>query len=562
MILDPKKQLQITRLILALQDEMISAEEFDLLQNMLEGDSDAIEFAADLFGSAEFLREGGRTPTIEVQGSTGENDPLSLHDSVTSELWLALAEAEKNAEAVPVESNEPVKALNHEHRIASQRAATEKAPVSKALLAISAFSSFALLCILVLVLVDPSKPLVGYVTESVDSVWVGKDFKSGDPVREGTAELRSGFASITLNSGAEVIIEGPAEVEFTGEKEMALLTGKVFASVPPSAIGFTIQTPGANVVDYGTEFGVLIDSAGKTEAHVFKGEVELRPGSDPLVFDNPTRLTEGYAASFDPSSGTTTKVHIKDRVFVRQVDSSSNFVWRGEPIHLADIIGHGSGFGTGKLNNGIDPLTGKLSKDIELWAVYGESEYRNVDESEMIDGVFIANATNGPVQVSSKGHLFREAPVTTGMYWGGVFNGAMHEANDCPRHNLVLDGIEYGRKDGPSSFSLHSNLGVTFDLDSIRNNAAWSEIKSLTAKCGISSTTLEVFNQSATADFFVLVDGQVRYTRKDVTSEQGGENIDIKLSPRDRFLTFIVTDAGSEYCDWALIAEPFLHFED
>ncbi len=60
--------------------------------------------------------------------------------------------------------------------------------------------------------------------------------------------------------------------------------GKLRATVPPQAVGFTIGSPNLDVVDLGTEFGLQVEAEGKTEVHVFKGKVELHnPGADRQV---------------------------------------------------------------------------------------------------------------------------------------------------------------------------------------------------------------------------------------------------------------------------------------
>src|SRR5262249_518170 len=50
--------------------------------------------------------------------------------------------------------------------------------------------------------------------------------------------------------------------------------GKLRATVPPQATGFTIATPKLDLVDRGTEFGLSVNPS-RTEVHVFQGKVEL-----------------------------------------------------------------------------------------------------------------------------------------------------------------------------------------------------------------------------------------------------------------------------------------------
>jgi hypothetical protein len=107
--------------------------------------------------------------------------------------------------------------------------------------------------------------------------------------------LSSGLLEITYNTGAKVILQGPVnyEVESNGGfLSLGKLTGKLEKGndearmtndeglqnssfvIPPSS--FVIRTPTATVTDLGTEFGVEVDRAGGTGAHVFHGAVELQ----------------------------------------------------------------------------------------------------------------------------------------------------------------------------------------------------------------------------------------------------------------------------------------------
>ncbi len=55
--------------------------------------------------------------------------------------------------------------------------------------------------------------------------------------------------------------------------------GQMRVHVPPHARGFKLMTPDAKVVDLGTEFGLKVSDSGKSDVHVFDGEVEVYPGA-------------------------------------------------------------------------------------------------------------------------------------------------------------------------------------------------------------------------------------------------------------------------------------------
>lgn len=88
-------------------------------------------------------------------------------------------------------------------------------------------------------------------------------------------ELRRGLVQLRFACGAEILLEGPAKFHATSSLGGRLDQGRLTAVVPPRGRGFAITTPHLQVVDFGTEFGVEVDSKG-TEVHVFSGEVEAQ----------------------------------------------------------------------------------------------------------------------------------------------------------------------------------------------------------------------------------------------------------------------------------------------
>lgn len=122
----------------------------------------------------------------------------------------------------------------------------------------------------------------------------------GDVFRAGrTVTLLEGFAELTTAKDAVVVLEAPCTIAFDdADNALRLIAGKLVANVPQQAIGFSIHTPTARVIDYGTTFGVDVKTDGTTHAAVFTGEVELRELSEsPEQPTRNVRLTEGWASS-------------------------------------------------------------------------------------------------------------------------------------------------------------------------------------------------------------------------------------------------------------------------
>lgn len=117
-----------------------------------------------------------------------------------------------------------------------------------------------------------------------------------DWLRPGRLDLSRGVIEVTFNSGARVVLEGPAVMQLERSKRAFLESGKLTAEVPKAATGFVINTPRLNVVDIGTRFGLSVEAGGDTEVHVMQGLVEvsrLTGNAIPLI------LAEGLAVRAD-----------------------------------------------------------------------------------------------------------------------------------------------------------------------------------------------------------------------------------------------------------------------
>lgn len=101
------------------------------------------------------------------------------------------------------------------------------------------------------------------------------DLTVGSPIRPGRFVIESGLVQLEFLSGANVVIEGPAELDLRSTKMIVCHRGKLRVRVPEQAKGFSVDTPHYRAVDLGTEFGVSVEDGDATEVHVFPGEVEV-----------------------------------------------------------------------------------------------------------------------------------------------------------------------------------------------------------------------------------------------------------------------------------------------
>ncbi|MCE9554462.1 MAG: FecR family protein [Planctomycetes bacterium] len=159
-------------------------------------------------------------------------------------------------------------------------------------------------------------PVVAQVTRSVGARWEGRSsVEYGTSLRAGEQlRLQAGAVEIQFVDGAEVILQGPATFRLEGRNKGRLDDGQLAARVPEKARGFSIDTPTTTVVDYGTEFGVIVKgnapslpasnvksaTAPSTEVHVFQGEVEVAAPAENKP-QQVAKLTAGKAVAVDQS---------------------------------------------------------------------------------------------------------------------------------------------------------------------------------------------------------------------------------------------------------------------
>lgn len=124
--------------------------------------------------------------------------------------------------------------------------------------------------------------LVARITGSKDCVWADASYLDvGAAIQFGEQlDLESGLAEVTFDSGARLVLEGPALLEVDSGWEATLHHGGLRATVPPQAIGFAVHHKSVEVVDLGTEFSMVADADGNAEVHVLTGSVEVSAVSE------------------------------------------------------------------------------------------------------------------------------------------------------------------------------------------------------------------------------------------------------------------------------------------
>ena len=98
----------------------------------------------------------------------------------------------------------------------------------------------------------------------------------GSELTPGSLKLISGIAMIRFQSGAEVLLEAPANLELISPMRGKLVDGAAIVTVPEPAIGFVLETPDGYVVDHGTQFAVTVAPEGnQSDFEVIEGEISV-----------------------------------------------------------------------------------------------------------------------------------------------------------------------------------------------------------------------------------------------------------------------------------------------
>lgn len=544
---------ELSYLILLFVEGKIPKEQFERLDTLLQTSPQARELYFEIMNVHLGLE------SLDVAIELNEKGFPCCFDSAALE---ALAEYEKVAPvmAVPTSDNSekpPVQKIEYQKPVRR---------ISKSSIFSITVAAAAILFVILFVHVVPVPTSVDVVTliDSIGAKWAD----SGTPVSQGARFfadgtpliLREGLVTLEFDTHARVVIESPAEFRILTDDQMRLRYGRLYAAVPREAIGFTVNTQTAKIIDLGTEFGVQTDINGDTYLHVIQGKTTLITGknSGKTIIE----VDKGFAMKVSAATSTVSDIPLNDRLFARFINSISRFVWRGETVHinLADVVGGGNGLGTGKIGKGISLTNGSCVSDFNWADRYGNGEYLKVNELPFVDGVTVPDSEDGTLQVSSSGDLFMECPNTDGTYFDEIRNGGSIRMTDT--HSLfpmLFNNIQYGTAEKPLLF-MNSNACITFDLDAIRKAMPGFHVTSFRSRCVLIEKSDRIRTEKA--DVFVLVDGEEKFSKTEFDQNGVALNVDIPLTESNRFLTLMATDGGDSIAvDWVGFAEPYVLLE-
>ena len=181
--------------------------------------------------------------------------------------------------------------------------------------------------------------------------------------------------------------------------------------------------------------------------------------------------------------------------------------------------------------------------------------YHRVEGLPLIDGVFVPGAR--PVQMDSMGHMFAGFGATVDQ--SPFFTWALGK-NMTTGPKTTLGGVDYASP-GHGLLFMPANQGITFDLDAVRRaNPGWRPLRFRTL--GGNAEPRADSGRTVSADLWVLVDGQVRFRRREVNGWSGMCPIIFPIATTDRFLTLVATDGeNGTFRDWIVFGDPRLELE-
>jgi hypothetical protein len=295
-------------------------------------------------------------------------------------------------------------------------------------------------------------------------------------------ELARGHAEINLAQGVRVTIEGPAVWQLKSEQRLQLDSGTLAAQVSRQAIGFTVATPCADVVDLGTEFGVTVAVDGRTDVHVLNGKVEVRPPSSANIVEG-VQLVAGEAVRAAAIDKPLRRIAIDRSKFTSVLRSVSPDPKEGNPV--TRIL----------LGNLFDdrprtPLADAMRTD----TYQAEADLNDLGVSRVL-------LAGEPVQQIAPGVRFD----LTNLGWQGG-QGVSSPVNDAWSVGPTSGGISVTGNAksaaiprGDEGVGMHANVLVTFDLDELRNasgskNQAFDFVADYT---GVNDTAIETITHGS-----------------------------------------------------------------
>lgn len=382
------------------------------------------------------------------------------------------------------------------------------------------------------------------------------DFRPGaEGFTAGRYRMTDGEARLRLIDGTHIKLIAPIEFTLGGHGQISLYDGQLVADVPAAATGFTVHTPAGDVVDVGTTFGVEVIDGVTTEAEVIDGLIRVAAKTADGGLTAFVDVTDDQAVRLDKTTARVEPIQAGGDRF------SMDYV---RVLDLVDAVAGGDGT-TGRRNAGIDPQTGQWRDapfDAAAWGRHGDHRFHPVNRCPLVAGTFIPAGGGRTNQLDPAGRTFSRFTVTHSVAFGQTWAGGyVPVPGEQPELDTVIDGVNYA---APSRglVRMHANSGLCFDLAEMRRrNPGLTTTRFRTGLSNREATRREPTDVNvdlyASVDVCVFIDGDLRYTKRDVTTADGLIDIDLPLEDNDQYLTVVITDGlnGTTF-DWVLLCQP------
>jgi hypothetical protein len=376
--------------------------------------------------------------------------------------------------------------------------------------------------------------------------------------------VAQGLVQVEFFSGAKLILHGPTTFVPTGPAAGHLEAGRLTGEVTEG--DFHLLTPSAEVIDLGTEFGVLADPHRGTDVVVFNGKVQVVSRPETSRPKEVLDMTQGMAARIRSDGTAEYGVETEAVHLLRSVPAELKAEGPLE-ISLVDVLCGGDGIGK-CLSGATDPTSGKKDVRGEPGPRQGNGKYHIADWHSIIDGVFVPPGAGGRVQIDSLGGsvvLPRTNNLTWGPLWARRWDTCFDDTSAIGDFwsNGTLKGVLARLKETHFGIvGMHANVGVTIDLRAVQllQRASAARFHAIVTNLDNSD---EIAGPGAVpdrgADLRVFVDGQERFSRLRFTRYDGDAEIDVDLQPGDRFLTIISSDStGQSSYDHVVLIDPVI----
>ncbi|NNM86833.1 MAG: FecR domain-containing protein [Phycisphaerales bacterium] len=362
--------------------------------------------------------------------------------------------------------------------------------------------------------------------------------------------LNAGFAQIRLQSGVQLLINGPARFKLSAHREMFLDAGRVVAKAHGGR--FTIKTPSAVIKDLGTWFAVWQRQRANTVVGVYEGRV-LVASAAPGAMARAHLLTTGQASEVSTAGVRPVAASAWTQYFAQSIDPKS------QTLSVADLLCGGNGL-TNHAGCGIDVATGVVGHLPQIARYQSDGLFHRINSIPALDGSFVPQG-NLPIKIDSAGNRCTFASGSNQGYFLLWLGGAFPKPSwpNAQAMSPVLASVNYSAV-GHSIMYLHPNKGITINLDAVRRMYPADRLTSFQAMLGDTYTPRsQHIPKASEANFWILVNGKRRFVKHGLTPAASAVPLSLPLRPSDHFLTIADTAATRHISrDWIILGDPTL----